>query len=145
MPEVDYEALVNAAGDGVVLAGTDGKILAWNAAATRIFGFTAEQALGQTLDLIIPERFRQRHWAGYDVTMETGITKYGTDLLTVPAVHAEGRPLSVAFTVGLLHDAEGKVSSIVAVVRDDTARFQGERALRLRIKELEAATIAPAS
>lgn len=137
-----HEAIVHAAGDGIVLAGRDGKILEWNAAATRIFGFTREQALGQTLDLIIPERYRERHWTAYDVTMETGITRYGSDLLRIPALHAEGRPLSIAMTVGLLTDDAGQVSSIVAVVRDDTQRFQEERALRTRIKELEAATTA---
>ena len=79
-----------------------------------------------------------RHWTGYDKTMESGITKYGADLLRVPAIHKEGKPLSIAFTVSLLTGPGGEVTAISAIIRDDTARFTEERALRARIKELEA-------
>jgi PAS domain S-box-containing protein len=136
--EVDFEQLVRAIGDGVIVCDAAGAITFWNDAATRIFGFTAADALGQSLDLIIPERQRQRHWDGYHKTMATGETRYGHDLLRVPAVHKEGKPLSIAFTVALLHDAAGAVSAIVAVVRDETSRWNDERALRARIRELEA-------
>jgi PAS domain S-box-containing protein len=135
---VDFEQLVRAIGDGVIVCDAAGAITFWNDAATRIFGFTADDALGKSLDLIIPERQRQRHWDGYHKTMATGETRYGHDLLRVPAVHKEGKPLSIAFTVALLHDAAGAVSAIVAVVRDETARWNDERALRARIRELEA-------
>jgi PAS domain S-box-containing protein len=135
---VDFEQLVRAIGDGVIVCDAAGAITFWNDAATRIFGFTADDALGKSLDLIIPERQRQRHWDGYHKTMATGETRYGHDLLRVPAVHKEGKPLSIAFTVALLHDAAGAVSAIVAVVRDETARWSDERALRARIRELEA-------
>ncbi len=144
MADVDHEAIVHAAGDGIVVAGADGKILEWNAGATRIFGFTAEEALGESLDLIIPERYRERHWTAYDVTMATGITRYASDILRIPATHSESKPLSIAMTVGLIKDADGAVTSIIAVVRDDTARFQEERALRTRIRELEAGSRQPA-
>jgi PAS domain S-box-containing protein len=134
---LDLHQLVATAGDAMVVAGTDGRIQLWNAAATRLFGFSEEEAMAATLDLIIPERLRPRHWAGYDKTMETAYTKYGTDLLRVPALHKEGTPLSIAFTVSLLTDGEGKVTGIGAVIRDDTQRFNDERTLRARLKELE--------
>ena len=140
---IDYEQLVEAMGDGVVVCDAGGAIVGWNAAATRIFGFTKDDAMGKSLDMIIPERQRQRHWDGYHKTMDTGVTRYGSDLLRVPALHKEGKPLSIAFTVALLHAPDGKVSAIVAVVRDETTRWNDERALRSRIKELEAAQAAP--
>jgi PAS domain S-box-containing protein len=134
---IDYKQLVEVIGDAVVVCDPQGAIICWNAAATRIFGFTEEDALGQSLDIIIPERQRQRHWDGYKKTMETGVTRYSSDLLKVPALHKEGRPLSIAFTVALLRDAAGQVSAIVSVVRDETARFTEERSLRKRLTELE--------
>ena len=137
--EIDFEQLVRGIGDGVIVCDAAGAITFWNDAATRIFGFTAGDALGQSLDLIIPERQRQRHWDGYHKTAATGETRYGNDLLRVPALHKEGKPLSIAFTVAMLYNAAGEVASVIAVVRDDTARWSEERALRARVRELEAA------
>src|SRR6266571_4701841 len=125
--ERDLKQLVEAVGDGIIVCDAGGAIVLWNAAATRIFGFTPEDALGKSLDLIIPERQRQRHWDGYHKTMSTGETRYGNDVLRVPALHKEGRPLSIAFTVAMLHNPDGSVSAIIAVVRDETARFAEER------------------
>ena len=136
--EIDFRQLVEGAGDAIIVSDAAGVIVLWNAAATRIFGFTADEALGQTLDLITPERFRARHWEGYRVTMETGVTKYGTTLLRVPALHRDGRSLSIAFSVSLLCEAAGKVAQIVAMVRDETERWQEERALKTKLKALEA-------
>ena len=135
---LDFENMVQAFGDGVIACDVAGMIVYWNAAATRIFGFSAEEATGQSLDLIIPPRQQQRHWAGYHKTLATGQTRYGNDVLRVPAVHKEGKPLSIAFTVALLHAPDGAVSGIAAVVRDDTVRWSEERALRARLRELEA-------
>lgn len=137
--DIDFEQLVRGIGDGVVMCDAAGAITFWNDAATRIFGFTADDALGQSLDLIIPERQRQRHWDGYEKTMATGQTRYGNDVLRVPALHKEGKSLSIAFTVAMLYAPTGAVSSIIAVVRDDTARWSEERALRTKVRELEAA------
>ena len=134
---IDYKRLVEAVGDAIIAAAPDGKIILWNPAAQRIFGFTAEEALGNTLDLIIPERLRKRHWEGYDQVMRTGETRYASDELRVPAVRKDGRPLSIAFTVALLRSADGKVGTIAAIMRDDTARFTEERGLRKRMAELE--------
>ena len=134
---VDFEAWVRAAGDAIIAAGGDGKIILWNPAATRVFGFTAEEALGRSLDLIIPERLRMRHWEGYRNVMATGQTRYAADILRVPALHKDGRALSIAFTVALLYSSDGKPYAIVAVVRDENARWNEERALRRRLAELE--------
>jgi PAS domain S-box-containing protein len=134
---VDFEQLVNAMGDAVVVADNDGAIRLWNPAATRIFGFSEAEALGQPLDLIVPDRLRGRHNEGYAKTVATGITRYGAALLRVPALHKDGRSLSIAFTVALLTDGEGQVTGVAAVIRDDTARFNEDKALRRRLAELE--------
>lgn len=136
---IDLTALVSAVGDAVVACDRDGQITLWNPAATRMFGFSETEALGQSLDIIIPERMRKRHWDGYAQTMATGITKYGHDVLRVPAIDKTGATLSIAFTVAMLFDETAKVETVVSVMRDETARFHQERALRKRIAELEAA------
>ena len=135
--EIDFRQLVNAVGDAVIAADASGAIIFWNPAATRLFGYTQEEAMGQSLDLITPQRHQKRHWDGYYKTMQTGQTKYGHDILKVPAVHRDGHALSIAFTVALLHSSDQKVSSIVAVIRDETNRFAEERNLRKRLTELE--------
>lgn len=137
--DVDDGALVRAVGDAIVAADGEGRITVWNPAAERLFGFTEAEARAGTLDLIIPERFRARHWEGYDQTMATGTTRYGDQLLRVPAVRRDGERISIAFTVGLLQDQGGVVRGIVAVVRDDTDVRAREQQLRQRISDLEAA------
>ncbi|MGK6308120.1 PAS domain-containing protein [Variovorax sp. DT-64] len=139
-PNVDLAQLVGGAGDAIMVADAQGAITLWNRAAERIFGFTEAEALGRSLDLIIPERQRGRHWEGYQKTMATGITKYGADLLRVPALHKDGHTLSIAFTVSMLFSEDRKVTGIVAIVRDETARFAEERKLRARLAEVEAKT-----
>jgi len=134
---VDFAALARAAGDAIVVADRDGRIVFWNAAAERVFGYEETEALGVSLDLIIPERHRERHWTGYRRVMQTGATRYGADLLRVPALHKDGRPLSIAFTVCLLPGADGKPAFIGAFIRDETARWQEERELRRRLAELQ--------
>jgi PAS domain S-box-containing protein len=135
---VDLQQLGAAAGDAIMVADAQGAITLWNAAAERIFGYAEAEALGKSLDLIIPERQRGRHWDGYQKTMDTGITKYGADLLRVPALHKDGHTLSIAFTVSMLFSEDRKVTGIVAIVRDETARFAEERKLRARLVEVEA-------
>jgi PAS domain S-box-containing protein len=127
---IGYQQVVEALGDAVVICDRDGLIRLWNAAAERLFGFTKTDALGKSLDLIIPERLRQRHWAGYDKAMASGETSPGRDLLRVPAIHKDGRRLSISFTVGLLFGPEGKVTGIAAVIRDDSDHFDQEQKLR---------------
>jgi len=138
---VDFKQLVEGAGDAIMVCDAKGAITLWNRAAERIFGFSEAEALGQSLDLIIPQRQRQRHWAGYHKTMDTGITKYGADLLRVPALHKDGHTLSIAFTVSMLFSADHEVTGIVAIVRDESVRFAEERKLRARLVEVEAAMV----
>jgi PAS domain S-box-containing protein len=135
---VDLEQLVAGAGDAIVVCDAAGAITLWNRAAERIFGFTEADALGQSLDLIIPQRQRDRHWEGYHKTMATAVTKYGADVLRVPALHKDGRSLSIAFTVSMLFSDDRKVTGIAAIVRDETKRFTEERELRKRLVEAEA-------
>jgi len=134
-PILDLPAFVHAAGDAIIAAGADGRIIFWNPAATRIFGFSEVEALGQSLDLIIPERFRARHWEGYRQVMESGKSKYAADVLRVPATAKDGRALSIAFTVTLLDASKGRL--IAAIVRDETTRWNEERELKRRLAELE--------
>ena len=134
---IDLSQLLDCIGDAVVVADAHEKIVLWNTAATRIFGYSEEEALGNTLDLIVPERQRQRHNEGYSTSMETGTTRYGTSLLKVPARHKDGRTLSIAFTVGMLFDEKHQANGVVAVIRDETERFAEERALKKRLSDLE--------
>jgi PAS domain S-box-containing protein len=135
--DMDFEQLVATAGDGIVVADTSGAIVLWNAAAEHIFGYGAAEAMGQSLDIIIPQRLRQRHWEGYEKTMATGHTRYGAEILRVPAIRKDGSSLSIAFSVSLLHGAGGELTAIVAVIRDETARWEEERALKRRLAEFE--------
>jgi PAS domain S-box-containing protein len=134
---IDCQQLVEVIGDAIVVADASGAITLWNPAAERLFGFTPAEALGGSLDLIIPERLRERHWAGYRKTMATGETRYAHDVLRVPATHKDGRALSIAFTVGLIYGPQREVTGIVAVIRDETAHFAEDRSLRRRLAELE--------
>lgn len=131
--DIDWFAatLLRTTPDAVVYADAEGLIRFWNDGAERIFGFVAAEALGQSLDIIIPQSLRQRHWDGYRKTMATGETRYGAgDLLSVPAVRKDGSRISIEFTVTPFHDAAGKMIGIAAVMRDVTKRFEEMKALR---------------
>lgn len=130
-------ALVREAGEAIVVTGPDGVIRLWSKGAERVFGYPAAQAVGASLDLIIPVKLRAAHWAGFDKTMATGETRYGDTMLKVPATHADGRRLSIEFSVALLRDDTGKVVAISAIIRDVTDRWHAERALHARVAELE--------
>ena len=134
---IDCKQLVEVPADAVIVAGRSGAVRFWNPVAERLFGFTEAEALGNSLDLIVPERFREPHWAGYNRTMATGQSRYAHDVLRVPAVHKDGRPLSIAFTVWLLYGPQGNVTGILAVIRDETTRFAEGRNPRKRLAELE--------
>jgi PAS domain S-box-containing protein len=130
-------ALLAAADDAVVVADAEGVIRYWNPAAEAMFGHPAGTAVGASLDLIIPERLRARHWEGYRRVMATGETAYAGRMLAVPAVRADGTRISVEFTVALLPGDGGGVRWIGAILRDVTERWEEERALRRRLAELE--------
>lgn len=133
MTDGQLARLVEDLADAVVIADGEGTIVLWNGAAERLFGWNADEAMGQSLDLIIPERLRERHWAGYRATMATGHTSYGGRLLEVPAQHRDGRTLSIAFTVTLIGEPARPPDAIVAVIRDDTERWQERRALQAEL------------
>lgn len=132
-----WEELVRGAGDAIIVCSHEGLVTMWNGAAERLFGFSQPEALGCSLDIIIPERFRQQHWDGYRRTMETGVTKYSSDILRVPALHKDGHVLSIAFTVSLLLSREHRVQAIAAIIRDETQRYAEERDIRNRLAALE--------
>jgi PAS domain S-box-containing protein len=142
MPEPNglalYRQIVEASPDAIIFADRDGIIRIWNAGAEAMFGYPATEALGQSLDLIVPERQQPRHWEGYKRVMETGITRYGRELLAVPAVRRDGTRISLEFSVALLHDVSGALIGISAILRDVTERWQQDRDLRRRLAELEA-------
>ncbi len=128
------EAILGSAADAIVVCGRDGAITLWNPGAERIFGFSAAEALGQSLDIIIPERQRARHWEGFDRVMATGRSRYGEgDLLAVPALHRDGRRISVEFTIVPIHDGTGAMTGMAAILRDVTARFEEMRDMRRRL------------
>ena len=135
---IDPATLLEALADAVMVCDAEGAIVLWNPACERLFGHSEAEVLGKTMDMIIPERLRGRHWEGYHKTMATGITKYGTDVLRVPAVDKAGRTMSIAFTVAMLYAPDGRVSAIASIIRDETSRFNDERALKKRVTELEA-------
>jgi PAS domain S-box-containing protein len=127
-------AVLSTKSDALIAADKKGVIQFWNPGATRIFGFSEAEALGQSLDIIIPERLRQRHWDGYDKTMATGESRYGeSDLLAVPAVRKDGTALSIEFTIMMLRDDGGEIIGIAALLRDITKRFEEMRALRRQL------------
>jgi PAS domain S-box-containing protein len=127
------KALLQAMSDAIVASDRDGRITFWNPGAERIFGFCRSEAMGQSLDLIIPERLRERHWTGYAQVMRTGESRYGHgDLLSVPALRKDGTRLSIEFTIVPLKDDAGAMTGLAAILRDVTARFEEMRALRQR-------------
>lgn len=133
-----YRQIVEGSPDAVVFGDAEGIIRLWNAAAEAMFGFGAAEAIGRSMDLIIPERLRSRHWDGYRKVMATGVSRYGRgDLLAVPAVTKDGRTISIEFTIQLLKGPSGELLGPVATIRDVTKRFQREREMARRLKELE--------
>ena len=123
--------------EAIIFADRDGMIRLWNAGAETIFGYHAAEVLGQSLELIIPDRLRDQHREGYRRVIETGVTQYDRKLLAVPAIRKDGARISLEFTVVLLREATGKVLGVAAVLRDVTARWEREKAMRSRIATLE--------
>ncbi|HEY4668189.1 MAG TPA: PAS domain S-box protein [Tepidiformaceae bacterium] len=132
------ELLLEQAPDAVVFAGTDGMIQTWNAAAEAMFGYPAGEAIGQSLDIIIPEAFRDAHWKGFDRALEAGDTKYRGRALPTKANRAGGETFYVELSFAIVHDGSGAVIGALAHARDITARFEQDRTTRRRLRELEA-------
>jgi len=139
MDERIYRQIVEGSPEAIILGDAKGIIRLWNAGAEALFGFTAEEAVGRPMDLIIPERLRARHWDGYHKVMATGTSRYGRgDLLAVPAITKDGRTISIEFTIQMLKGPAGEIVGPVATIRDVTKRFQREKEMARRLKELEA-------
>ena len=123
--------------DAILVCDREGTVRYWNRGAERVFGFAPTEALGASMDLIIPERLRERHWAGWRSAMSTGVTRYDDGrLLAVPARHKDGRQVSIEFSIQLLGDVTGQVQWVAAIIRDVTERYDREKALRAEMKTL---------
>lgn len=132
------ESIVEQSPIAIIVGDREGIVRLWNAGAQTMFGWSTEEAIGKSMDMIIPEKHRPRHWEGYDRVMGTGVTKYGRNLLAVPALTKDGRRISIEFNVVLLKDAEQRVLGIAATMQDVTARWERDKTLRARLAELEA-------
>ena len=136
LPGLIAEAVLSARADAIVAADSDGVIRFWNPGAERIFGYARDEALGRSLDLIIPERLRQRHWEANRRVMQTGQSRYGeSDVLAVPALRKDGATISVEFTIVPLQES-GRLIAVVAIMRDVRKRFEETRALKRKLAEL---------
>ncbi len=121
--EFDFDrfcrTLVREAPDAVIFADRDGVIRFWNAGAERIFGFKEAEATGRSLDIIIPEDLRARHWSGFHETMRTGMTRYGAgNTLAVRALRKNGRPISIEFSIVPFRGTDRAILGIAAIMRD---------------------------
>jgi PAS domain S-box-containing protein len=135
-PSVLADAVLQTSSDAVVASDKDGIIRFWNPGAERIFGYASGEALGQSLDIIIPERLRARHWQGYRQVMATGESRYGHgDVLAVPGIRKDGARVSLEFTIVLLRDEAGQTIGMAAIMRDVTTRFEEMRALRQKLAQ----------
>ena len=132
-----FAAICEDSSDAILYADQRGNIRFWNRAAERIFGYTAAEAIGKPLDLIIPEKLQARHNDGYLRVMASGATKYGSDLLSVPAQHKDGRRLFSEFSIAMVKDDHGKMLGVAAIMRDATAQKAAEKELRERLRTLE--------
>src|SRR4030067_2894769 len=129
-------AIRNNPPQAVIFAGRDGIIRLWNAGAEAMFGHSAEEALGQSLDIIIPENLRGRHWEGYNRVMATGETKYGKDLLAVPGIRKDGTRISLEFSIVMLRDDGGELLGLAAGLRAVAARWEKEKEHKDRLGAL---------
>lgn len=137
-PDVDrfYRTLARETPDAIVYADAAGLIAFWNKGAERIFGFSEAEAVGKSLDIIIPENLQKRHWDGFGETVRTGKTRYGTgDVLAVPALRKGGGRISIEFTILPFSDRAGRILGIAAILRDVTKRFEEMKALRKEVAD----------
>ena len=132
-----FKAIVEQTSDAIIFADRDGVIRVWNRGAAAVFGFSAAEAVGSSLDIIIPERFRRAHWEGFRNAIESGHTRHGDDVRTTRSTHQDGRKLYVDLSFGLATSGAGSVVGPVAVGRECSARYLSEKALRDRLTDLE--------
>jgi len=132
------QSIVGQISIAIIFGDREGVVRLWNAGAEAMFGWSADEAIGKSMDMIIPEKHRARHWEGYFHVMETGLTKYGHSVLAVPALTKDGRRISIEFNVALLKDTDGRVLGAAASIQDVTARWERDKTLRAHVAELEA-------
>jgi PAS domain S-box-containing protein len=140
-PHVDrfYRTLAREAPDAIVYADSEGRITFWNRGAERIFGYSEADARGKSLDIIIPENLRKRHWDGFAETVRTGKTRYGAgDVLAVPALRKDGTRISIEFTILPFPDSTGQILGMAAILRDVTKQFEEMKSLRKRLAAAQA-------
>jgi PAS domain S-box-containing protein len=131
------EALLASSADAIVATDRDGVIRHWNSGAERIFGHSAAEVVGQSLDLIIPEPLRARHWEGFRHVMQTGRSRYGEgDVLAVPGLRNDGTRVSLEFTIATIRNEAGEMIGVAAILRDVTARFEEMKVLRKKLAGL---------
>ena len=131
------QQIVKKAADAIIFADHEGIIRLWNTGAEAIFGYKAQEALGQSLDLIVPEKLRKNHWEGYRKVMATGKTRYGKETLAVPAITKGDNRISIEFTIVLVTNDQEKPLGTAAIIRDVTERWLKEKELKKRLAELE--------
>jgi len=135
--EMIYQQIIENSQDAILFADRDGIIELWNSGAEAIFGYKKEEVQGKSLDLIVPEKLRQRHWEGYHTVMKTGKSRYGKELLKVPAIRKDGTSISVEFTIMLVRNLRNEIVGTAAIIRDVTERWKQEKELKQKIKLLE--------
>lgn len=133
-----HQRIVEDSPVAILFADREGMIRLWNAAAEAMFGYPPHEAVGQSLDLIVPEKQRARHWDGWARVMATGVTKYGREPLAVPAMKKDGSRISIEFNIALLRSPSGELAGAAALIHDVTARWQQQKELRARLAALEA-------
>ncbi|MFB0963592.1 MAG: PAS domain S-box protein [Pseudomonas sp.] len=129
--------LIEQSPDAMIYSDIQGRVRVWNAAASKMFGFSAEQAIGQSLDIIIPEKLRKAHWRGFDAAIAAGVTKHSGKLMPTKALRADGSEFYTEMGFALIFNNQGEVVGTVAQARDITERFEKGRAERQRLQELE--------
>ena len=138
LPADLYDRIVAWSPDAILICDPTGIVRYWNAAAERVFGFGPAEAVGASMELIIPERLRAKHWAGWKETMRTGLTHYSEgQVLAVPATTKDGRRISIEFSIQLVKGADNRIEWVVAIIRDVTERYGREKAMRAEVTALK--------
>ncbi len=132
-----YKQIIDNTSDAVIFADTEGVIRLWNHGAEALFGYSAEESMGQTLDIIVPDQFREAHWAGYRRAMTRGQTQYGRQAMLTRSMTKNSNTIYIEMTLAVLHGDAGQALGALAMVRDATEKRAQERALRQRVAELE--------
>jgi PAS domain S-box-containing protein len=132
-----YQQIIENSQDAILFADRDGIVNLWNSGAEAIFGYKAEEIQGKNLDLVIPEKLRQRHWEGYQRVMRTGETRYGKELLKVPAIRKDGRTISIEFTILIVRNHQNEIIGTASIIREVTERWNQEKELKKKLKFLE--------